>query len=60
LFEQGVVATDGAVVDLDLTIAIAPDLIGTAMEGHHPGWLAWQVQLHLHLGGLDQPPPTSA
>jgi hypothetical protein len=41
LFEQGVVATDGVVVDFDLTIAIATDLIGTAMEGHHPGRLAW-------------------
>ena len=60
LFEQGMVATDGAVVDFDLTIAIATDLIGTAMEGHHPGRLAWQVHQHLHLGGLDQPPPTTA
>ena len=60
LFEQGVVATDGAVLDLDLTIAIATDLISTAMEGHHPGRLAWQVHQHLHLGGLDQPPPTTA
>ena len=60
LFEQGVVATNGAVVDFDLTIAIATDLISTAMEGHHPGRLAWQVHQHLHLGGLDQPPPTTA
>jgi hypothetical protein len=44
LFEQGMVATDGAVVDLELTIAIATDLISTAMEGHHPGCLPWQMQ----------------
>jgi hypothetical protein len=60
LFEQGVVATNGAVADFDLTIAIATDLISTAMEGHHLGRLAWQVQQNLDLRGLDEPPPATA
>ena len=60
LFEQGVVATDGAVLDLYLTIAIATDLISAAMEGYHPGRLAWQVDQRLDLRWLDQPPPATA
>jgi hypothetical protein len=59
LLKQGMVATDGAVLDLDLAVAIATDLIGPAMEGYHPGRLAWQMHQNLHLRRLDQSAPTA-
>ena len=56
--EQRMVAADGAVVDLNLTIAIATDAVDPGVQGDGPHRLAGLVHHQLELAALDQPLPT--